>query len=66
MSVLADDWHDPSGPVRESISPTAQDGVDFVVGGYINALNELFREAARAAGMDDALIEEIIAQSSQG
>jgi len=36
------------------------------VGGYINALNELFREAARAAGMDDALIEEIIAQSSQG
>jgi hypothetical protein len=58
---LADEWHDPSGPIREvPKSPTAQDGLDFIHRGYVAALNARFERAARAAGMSDEMIRLVI------
>lgn len=65
MSILADSWHDPSGPIRVPESPTAQDAVDFIRRGYLEALDDRFRKAARAVGMTEPMIEEIISASQR-
>jgi hypothetical protein len=63
---LADEWHDPSGPIREvPKSPTAQDGLDFIHRGYLAALNARFEQDARAAGMSEDLIQ-LVVHASQG
>jgi hypothetical protein len=62
-----EEWHDPAGPEPPNFRVgKAQDAIDFVRRGYIAILDQRVEEAAKAIGMDEAQINELLGRSSQG
>jgi hypothetical protein len=63
VTDLAALWNAPSGPQgREPRHPDAEDAVNFVRDGYIAAVRKSVREAAEAAGLDEATIALILGE----